>query len=169
MSAQHKREEFLPKLSWRSRCSTLTDPNTMRSRPSCCRINALCLARAQPHSSLLRFPPSVRVACAGRLKDRCCVLLCVDQLGVFSFYYFIFCILCSRVCETETGGDSPAVEGGGGAGDDFKGESGQHEDASPSVWPCKFHDKYLAIKLAHYQSGCLKVLSVCIQTSVGVF
>lgn len=64
------------------------------------------------------------------------------------------------------GGDSPAVEGGGG---DFKGESGQREDASPSVWPCKFHDKYLAIKLAHYQSGCLKVLSVCIQTSVGVF
>lgn len=86
--------------------------NTMRSRPSCCRINALRLARAQPHSSLLRFPPSVRVACAGRRKDRCCVLLCVDQLGAFSFYYFIFCIFCARVCARQRRGWFSS--GGGG-------------------------------------------------------
>lgn len=165
MSAQHTREEFLPKLSQCSRCSTLTDPNTMRSRPSCCRINALCLARAQQHSSLFHFPPSLRMACAGRRKDRCCVLLCVDHLGVFSFLLFYFLhFVRACLCETETG---VILQRWGG--DDFKGESGQREDASPSVWPCKFHDKYLAIKLAHYQSGCLKVLRVCIQTSVGVF
>lgn len=64
--------------------------------------------------------------------------------------------MCVSVRDRD-GCDSLAVEG-----DNFKGESGQREDASLSVWPCKFHDKYLAIMLAHYQSDCQKVLSICI-------